>query len=89
MASLVHAQEEGLLPDGARRALTLLDSICAAQIDTTMVKEAFIAGAVNGLKPLNAAALKYVDQVQLSSKTPLPGKLRFSLGNRPPSIQPL
>ncbi|BDA46916.1 hypothetical protein COCOBI_09-3690 [Coccomyxa sp. Obi] len=31
-------------------------------VDTFMVKEAFIAGMTNGLKPLNVAALKYVDQ---------------------------
>lgn len=33
------------------------------QVDTFMVKEAFIAGMTNGLKPLNVAALKFVDQV--------------------------
>jgi len=32
-------------------------------VDTIMVKEAFIAGVDNGLKPLNVAALKYIDQV--------------------------
>lgn len=35
-------------------------------VDTIMVKEAFIAGVDNGLKPLNVAALKYIDQVRSS-----------------------
>lgn len=35
------------------------------QIDTTSAREAFVAGTTNGLKPLNAAALQYSDQVLL------------------------
>ena len=37
------------------------------QIQTTSSNEAFIAGIDNGIKPLNAAALQYVDQVSLHS----------------------
>ncbi len=33
------------------------------QVNTLQTKEAFIAGVENGLKPLNVAALKFVDQV--------------------------
>ena len=44
---------------------------CLAQVDTFMAKEAFIAGMTNGLKPLNVAALKYVDQVCLTIILPL------------------
>lgn len=40
------------------------------------VSEAFIAGVENGLKPLNAAALKYVDQV-IGSSLILPRKKIF------------
>ena len=40
------------------------------QIQTTSAKEAFIAGIDNGIKPLNAAALAYVDQVNRLLMTP-------------------
>jgi len=33
------------------------------QVQTAQAKEAFAAGFDNGIKPLNAAALQYVDQV--------------------------
>ena len=36
------------------------------QVNTVMVKGAFVAGMTNGLKPLNVAALKYVDQVHFT-----------------------
>ena len=35
----------------------------SAQVRTSAAKEAFVAGLDNGIKPLNAAALQYVDQV--------------------------
>lgn len=39
----------------------------SAQVRTTAAKEAFVAGMDNGIKPLNAAALQYVDQVSFLS----------------------
>jgi hypothetical protein len=38
------------------------------QVNTVQVKEAFIAGLKNGLKPLNVAALKFVDQVRSNAE---------------------
>ena len=37
--------------------------MAGAQIDTSLAKEAFVAGTQNGIKPMNAAALQHVDQV--------------------------
>ena len=43
-----------------------------AQVQTTFAKEAFVAGIDNGIKPLNAAALQYVDQVRQPTTLPHP-----------------
>lgn len=45
-----------------------LTSMLFLQVNTVQVKEAFIAGLKNGLKPLNVAALKFVDQVRSNAE---------------------
>ena len=53
--------DKSLLRLGPEHGVTLFGS---AQVQTTFAKEAFVAGIDNGIKPLNAAALQYVDQVR-------------------------